>query len=76
MDLMQSFPNSTVLRQVALKSFKHEISLLRSQMNQVSLERDTLKTSLVRTQEENKKIVIEGDEHVDLVAKQSQRIIK
>ena len=45
-------------------------------MNQVSLERDTLKTSLVRTQEENKKIVIEGDEHVDLVAKQSQRIIK
>lgn len=65
-----------MLRQVALKSFKNEISLLRSQMHQVSLERDTLKTSLVRTQEENKMLVIEGDEHVDLVSQQSQRIIK
>lgn len=68
--------NSAVLRQVALKSFKNEISLLRSQMHQVSLERDTLKTSLVRTQEENKMLVIEGDEHVDLVSQQSERIIK
>lgn len=65
-----------VLRQVALHTFKSEIATLRSQVNQVSLERDKIKNTLNRTLEENKKLVKEGDEHVDLVTKQSERKLK
>lgn len=59
-----------------MRTFKSEIASLRSQVNQVSLERDTIKTTLNRTLEENKKLVKEGDEHVDLVTKQSERKLK
>ena len=65
-----------VVRQVALRTFKSEIANLRSQVHQVSLERDKIKTNLNRTLEENKKLVQEGDEHVDLVTKQSERRLK
>lgn len=59
-----------VLRQVALK---HEISTLRTQVNQVSLERDKLKSSLNRTIEEKQKLITEGDDHVEMVTKKSER---
>ncbi len=69
-------PPAVVLRQAALISFKTEISNLRSQVHQVSLERDQLRSSFSRTVEENKRIIREGDEHVDLVTKQSETRIK
>ena len=62
-----------VLRQVALKSFKSEISTLRTQVHQVSLERDKLKSSLNRTIEEKQKLITEGDDHVEMVTKNSER---
>lgn len=64
---------TTVLRQVALKSFKNEISTLRTQVHQVSMERDKLKTSLNRTVEEKSKLITEGDEHVEMVTKRSDK---
>lgn len=65
-----------VLRQVALKLYKTEISTLRSKVNHVSLERDTLRNSLNRTLEENKRLIKEGDEHADLVQQQSEQKLK
>ena len=62
-----------MLRQVALKSFKNEISTLRTQIHQVSLERDKLKSSLNRTVEEKQKLITEGDEHVDMITKKSEK---
>lgn len=63
----------TVLRHVALKSFKNEISTLRTQIHQVSMERDKLKSSLNRTMEEKQKLITEGDEHVEMVTKKSAK---
>lgn len=67
---------AAVLRQVALKSFKNEISTLRTQILQVSMERDKLKSSLNRTVEEKQKLIAEGDEHVEMVTKKSEKEIK
>ena len=67
------FLHRTVLRQVALKSFKNEISTLRTQVHQVSMERDKLKSSLNRTMEEKSKLIAEGDEHVEMITKKSER---
>lgn len=66
----------TVLRHVALKSFKNEISTLKTKIHHVSLERDKLKSSLNRTMEEKQKLIAEGDEHVEMVTKKSERKIK
>ena len=65
-----------VLRQVALKLYKTEISALRTKVHHVSLERDTLQISLNRTLEENKRLVKEGDEHADLIQQQSEQKLK
>lgn len=65
--------NILVLRQVALESFKNEISTLRTQVHQVSLERDKLKSSLNRTIEEKQKLITEGDDHVEMVTRKSER---
>lgn len=65
-----------MLRQVALKSFKGEISTLKTKIHHVSLERDTLKTSLNRTMDEKLKLISEGDEHVEMITRQSERKIK
>lgn len=65
-----------VLRQVALKLYKTEISALKTKVHHVSLERDTLRSSLNRTLEENKRLVKEGDEHADLVQQQSEQKLK
>lgn len=62
-----------VFRQVALKSFKEEITTLRTQVHQVSMERDKLKTSLNRTIEEKSKLITEGDEHVEMITKRSEK---
>ena len=45
-------------------------------MHHVSLERDKLRTDLSRTLEENRKLVREGDEHVDLVTQMTEDKIK
>ena len=58
---------------MALKSFKKEISSLRMQVHQVSMERDKLKTSLNRTMEEKSRLITEGDEHVELITKKSEK---
>ena len=65
-----------VLRQVALKSYKSEISTLRTKIHHVSLERDKLKSSLNRTMDEKQKLITEGDEHVEMISKESERKIK
>lgn len=62
-----------VFRQVALKSFKKEITALGTQVHQVSMERDKLKTSLNRTIEEKSKLITEGDEHVEIITKRSEK---
>ena len=61
---------------MALKSFKNEISTLKTKIHHVSLERDKLKSSLNRTMEEKQKLIAEGDEHVEMVTKKSERKIK
>ena len=45
-------------------------------MHHVSLERDKLRTDLSRTLEEKRKLVREGDEHVDLVTQITEDKIK
>ena len=62
-----------VLRQFALSTFKKEISDLRNQVHQISMERDKLKGNLNRTTEEKQRIITEGDEHVDMIAKKSEK---
>lgn len=63
---------NSVLRQMALKSFKNEITTLRGQIHQISMERDKLKGALNRTTEEKQKIIAEGDEHVDMITRKSE----
>lgn len=65
-----------VLRQIALKTFHGEIRNLRTQVQQISLERDTLQNSLNRTMDDKQKLVQLGQEQVDLVSKESERIMK
>ena len=69
---LKLIPDS-VLRQVALKSFKNEITTLRGQIHQISMERDKLKGALNRTTEEKQKIIAEGDEHVDMITRKSEK---
>ncbi len=71
--IMLSF---VVLRQIALKTFHGEIRNLRTQVQQISLERDTLQNSLNRTMDDKQKLVQLGQEQVDLVSKESERIMK
>ena len=58
---------------MALKSLKSEISALRTQVNHVSMERDKLKSSLNRTMEEKSKLITEGDEHLEMITKKSEK---
>ena len=67
---------SPALRHAAVHSFKSEIATLQNQVHQVSLERDKLRMNLSRTLEENRKLVREGDEHVDLVTQRTEDQIK
>ena len=66
----------TVLRHVALKLYKTEISALRTKVHHVSLERDAVQNSLNRTLEENKRLVKEGDEHADFVQQKSEQKLR
>ncbi len=70
------FGCDTVLRQAAVKSFKKEISTLKSHVHQVSMERDKLQTSLNRTTEEKATVIKEGDEHVEIIMKNAERKMK
>ena len=71
--LFQAVFVGAVLRQVALRSLKSEISTLRTQVNHVSMERDKLKSSLNRTMEEKSKLIAEGDEHLEMITKKSEK---
>ncbi len=72
---MATFPVA-VLRQIALKTFHSEIHSLRSQVQQVSMERDTLQHSLNRTMEDKQKLVLMGEEQVDMVTKNTDKKLK
>lgn len=58
---------------MALRSFKNEITGLRTQIHHISMERDKLKGTLNRTTEEKQKMIAEGDEHVDMITKKSEK---
>jgi len=45
-------------------------------VNQISLERDNLQQNLNRTLDENKKLVVMGEEQVELITKDSERKLK
>ena len=57
---------------MALKSFKGEIKVLRGSIHQLSMERDQLRTSLNRTADENKRLVRDGDEQSDQIARSTE----
>lgn len=66
----------SVLRQAAVKTFKKEISTLKTHVHQVSMERDKLKSSLSRTMEEKAYVIKEGDENVESIMRNADRNIK
>ena len=61
---------------MALKSFKREISTVKTEVHHLSMERDKLRSRLNRTIEEKKKIIKEGDEHIDTITEKYDKRIR